>query len=713
MQICDICGDAGFDEDLAVCSRCNDSAEHIYCMATMLESVPVQWVCESCEMEEKGSTKKNLACSEPLPIGAAPKNITNDQSSSYLETQEAKNVAGMPMSSPHSSLSIQSSKADLKAQSSPRMADKGLPHAHNISNVKEEPILFSKVMPDVKACLSKPRKEGAPIKAAGPSSSCLQKTAVACKVSPKGNVNVAGKNASNLHKSLADRPLSGSKRVFSRSSSFPFRDDQLNFLLPSRPKDLTRSKSVVVRPSATWTTRPNIKSSYRDGNSNSVKKRRYNDELTHPTYESATSRASQMMERGKSTLVAEPKTHRQAGECKNKEFDRPSRDSEKLQFNARSSDYGKKTDFQHFKEPRRCYKCNEVGHVAAQCSYSSSSSPRVGESRKAPASFDKSKVPMHSFPETPSSMQSKHGINSPKESTQWKPQKFACSLKPACNKPQIRGKEGLAAFGTMNKGPQLASELCGSRSFHEKRMMEQVQSPKGRSGTPDPVRAKVDGVQGNVALRQARDANAMTNKPLQGPSNPACPSKPQDDGGIGEVASREAGSAVDMGSQACCEIVAEPCVQILWSGCFSVSSTCLTAYNGMQAHASAKADPRVSEAIKSLPFELHLEEMKRGVETDTWPRSFQNQPPTSSSIGVYFFPVDMECHDTWYKPLLDHLASNDLALRTSMEFFQLLIFPSQLLPEADQCWDDRQYLWGILRSATLKSSPTPALRGTV
>lgn len=30
MKVCDICGDIGAEEKLAVCSRCNDGAEHMY-----------------------------------------------------------------------------------------------------------------------------------------------------------------------------------------------------------------------------------------------------------------------------------------------------------------------------------------------------------------------------------------------------------------------------------------------------------------------------------------------------------------------------------------------------------------------------------------------------------------------------------------------------------------------------------------------------------
>ncbi|KAK3136470.1 hypothetical protein QOZ80_5BG0435840 [Eleusine coracana subsp. coracana] len=50
VKVCDICGDVGDEDRLAVCRRCHDGAEHIYCMRVMLQEVPdSEWLCEDCE----------------------------------------------------------------------------------------------------------------------------------------------------------------------------------------------------------------------------------------------------------------------------------------------------------------------------------------------------------------------------------------------------------------------------------------------------------------------------------------------------------------------------------------------------------------------------------------------------------------------------------------------------------------------------------------
>ncbi|PQM39489.1 uncharacterized protein Pyn_25375 [Prunus yedoensis var. nudiflora] len=59
VKVCDICGDAGREDMLAMCSRCSDGAEHIYCMRKMLRRVPKgQWLCEECKFAEEADNQK-------------------------------------------------------------------------------------------------------------------------------------------------------------------------------------------------------------------------------------------------------------------------------------------------------------------------------------------------------------------------------------------------------------------------------------------------------------------------------------------------------------------------------------------------------------------------------------------------------------------------------------------------------------------------------
>lgn len=59
MKVCDICGDAGREDLLAICCRCTDGAEHTYCMREMLEKLPEgDWLCEECQDAVEAENKR-------------------------------------------------------------------------------------------------------------------------------------------------------------------------------------------------------------------------------------------------------------------------------------------------------------------------------------------------------------------------------------------------------------------------------------------------------------------------------------------------------------------------------------------------------------------------------------------------------------------------------------------------------------------------------
>ncbi|CAN6210284.1 unnamed protein product [Urochloa humidicola] len=102
VKVCDICGDVGEEEKLAVCSRCNDGAEHTYCMRVMMEDVPEnEWLCEDCQTAAESEKEKKLEKSQ-VKVGTSkwqsfegeinkPAIAAKSRSSSDIEL-EAENV---------------------------------------------------------------------------------------------------------------------------------------------------------------------------------------------------------------------------------------------------------------------------------------------------------------------------------------------------------------------------------------------------------------------------------------------------------------------------------------------------------------------------------------------------------------------------------------------------------------------------------------------
>ncbi|GAA0185184.1 hypothetical protein LIER_32472 [Lithospermum erythrorhizon] len=54
VRVCDICGVAGYKALLAICCRCGEGGEHIYCMRELLETVlEGDWMCDECQYDEE------------------------------------------------------------------------------------------------------------------------------------------------------------------------------------------------------------------------------------------------------------------------------------------------------------------------------------------------------------------------------------------------------------------------------------------------------------------------------------------------------------------------------------------------------------------------------------------------------------------------------------------------------------------------------------
>ncbi|XP_022737550.1 uncharacterized protein LOC111290488 isoform X2 [Durio zibethinus] len=89
VKVCDICGDIGREELLAVCSRCNDGAEHIYCMRVKMENVPKgDWMCEECMLSKE--TEKQKQDKLEGEVRLLKKSYTLESETKGLEIEESK-----------------------------------------------------------------------------------------------------------------------------------------------------------------------------------------------------------------------------------------------------------------------------------------------------------------------------------------------------------------------------------------------------------------------------------------------------------------------------------------------------------------------------------------------------------------------------------------------------------------------------------------------
>lgn len=144
------------------------------------------------------------------------------------------------------------------------------------------------------------------------------------------------------------------------------------------------------------------------------------------------------------------------------------------------------------------------------------------------------------------------------------------------------------------------------------------------------------------------------------------------------------------------KLAALPEHNFLWQGGFEVRSKGNPSnyYDGLQAHASTCAAPKVFDAAMKFSSRVLLEEVPR---LSSWPIKFQCSRPCEENIALYFFAKDIESYERSYKMLLEHMLKNDFALRGNFDGVELLIFPSNQLPEKSQRWNRLLYLWGVFR----------------
>lgn len=143
--------------------------------------------------------------------------------------------------------------------------------------------------------------------------------------------------------------------------------------------------------------------------------------------------------------------------------------------------------------------------------------------------------------------------------------------------------------------------------------------------------------------------------------------------------------------------------KFIWQGAFEILriGRFPEVVEGIQAHLSNFASPKVHEVACRFPCNIQLEEVPR---VSLWPLQFQETGPKEDNIGLYFFAKDAESYEKSYQKLLDAAQKNDLAFKGSINEVELLIFPSNVLPESSQRWNMLFFLWGIFKVRKQDSS---------
>ncbi|KAJ1378832.1 hypothetical protein SESBI_47432 [Sesbania bispinosa] len=146
-----------------------------------------------------------------------------------------------------------------------------------------------------------------------------------------------------------------------------------------------------------------------------------------------------------------------------------------------------------------------------------------------------------------------------------------------------------------------------------------------------------------------------------------------------------------------------PMSNYAWQGKFQIhniegiTNTC----DGIQAHLSTHASRKVLEVVDKFPKIIKLDELPR---LRIWPSQFMGNQATEENIALYFFAKDADSYGTYYVGLMNYMTKNDFALKGKLDDFELLIFPSNVLPKESQRWNQMLFFWGVFKGRKVINS---------
>ncbi|XVF42866.1 hypothetical protein PTKIN_Ptkin01aG0400300 [Pterospermum kingtungense] len=643
VKVCDICGDAGREDLLAICSKCADGAEHTYCMREMLQKVPEgEWLCEECKLAEVTESEKQgldsegkneKLCSSTQSLGK--RHAENLEGASALKRRAVETNIGSPKSLSPSRISALSREGSFKnfdktkmrpspqisqgnhsrndmpetvcyhTSSGPRLqTPKGtLLKSNSLNNLNSKPKV--KLVDDVVLQKQKSPRERASLHNKGEPARMMGKS-MSFRSTKSGQLNESKlKMLSSKYPHVQDLKglKQGQERISLERKNFSKLDrSSSTFSTPKVDQKLTPRADIASHSSASNNRetkgvqsdgKPNILSR---STSNLARKGVQNAETSVVGVSSTNGRFSSEQKLNQVSTKEEPSsssswtTERQPNNFSGVMSDDRSQslDSTNQSGKPRESSVSRPS------KSVPCLKCKEMGHTAEYCSVNQAS---IGSE-----------------------------INSGN--------KFKAAIEAAiCLRTGICERTSQDRSSVSNKANDMISEG----------------TPEGQTNH----------------CNQASVGNMMM------------------------LNSHSAGSAVSKMS-----VIPEH--EYIWQGAFEVNKSRKPPefFGGIQAHLSTLASPKVLEVVSSFPHKVSLNEVPR---VTTWPIQFHDNNPKEDNIALYFFAKDLESYEKNYKVLLDTMVKNDLALKGTFEGVELLIFPSNQLPENCQRWNTLFFLWGVFK----------------
>ncbi|XP_024011765.1 remodeling and spacing factor 1 isoform X2 [Eutrema salsugineum] len=668
VKVCDICGDAGREDLLAICSECSDGAEHIYCMRERLSEVPEgDWLCEECEEAEKQKqeAKRKRETEVTLNPHSSGKRLADkSEAAPDAKRQAVEGSSGSPKKSILPRIGALSRETSFKGLDRSRGR---LNHQSSLSDDTESARSTGSQLQPPKGAFLK--------------SSSFNCSSSRGKVQHMDDIIIPRKKTGKEYTSLDIKEGSSgnASRMSSRTTDAGIssgNDSQAKLFASKEGKSSKqlkdRSTEANLSTSSTdqkLTSRSNSSASYAnntrdlkglqsDGKRGSLTKQVSN--LNRNRLENPVASGGDNLKNEKSNASEQSSSQ---ADCKD-ELPSTSCAVEGVPSNG---NVASQDGLPRSREFREAGKKSKDAFGKRQRSSLLSGAKGLPSSQKGGQTAESSDTSGVSDSDLSTTKNVREDIN--------KGNRLRAAVDAALRKKPSFGKNRVLEQCDVS----LASKV---HSSSDKTLRNQLPSKMHTNlyPAPDPYKQTIASNEKQLGLSGAdaippRSVELEVNIPSVKPVIRDWPL---------------------VSPPALLRSSAIPDHESIWQGDLEVrkARNQSAMHSGMQAHLSTLASPKVAEVVNKFPVKFSLNEVPR---LSTWPAQFQDIGTKEDHIALFFFAKDVESYERNYKPLVDYMIKKDLALKGNLDNVELLIFASNQLPPNCQRWNMLYFLWGVFR----------------
>ncbi|XP_073272372.1 ASI1-immunoprecipitated protein 2-like isoform X1 [Primulina huaijiensis] len=711
VKVCDICGDAGREDLLAICCRCIDGAEHTYCMREKMAKVPEgDWLCEECKSGEQMRSQRQDK------FGKVDGNEKNNSSGQVIS--EHVNSVDVEGNRSRSSVKIPNKRLRDDADAEVSSIVKKLA-VESITRLQKSSWSAKAAAISRENSLKNPEKGRVQSSHGGPSSD-----AVSVNDNPK------------LAHSASDRRVHNFQGVFSRSNSFTSinskpkvklvdlvlrREKSVKEVAPHQLKDggirsldksmLFKAKNSIDFESKTKMLSPRLSSHIQDLKNS----KQQNTFERQSSFKSKHAPTNSIIDASMDYVSRSDKKQASGGEHCQISTPTDNLETRSMQPDGKSAALSRSyslssrkssdlpSSLGEFKRPALYRRnshvvlsakgVNNIDKNSNQSNSKADSSSCSGVSERSPFNADEDQH---------------NGLSQPRESSNsgepLREQSGSCSRPSYVNSSWDSNNNLKAAIqAAMLRKPGVYQKYRSDYASTSNMGCDIASKDHLSSSAVRRIGSSAAEVVDKCTLSQNLSAERLGQETLNNTKHfPSEPVEASSGGDDTQMLLNWKSSSRDMFSNDAAAMaifsksLAIPKHEYIWQGNFDIcrSGKIFVSWDGIQAHLSISSSPQVLDVVKKFKNRIVLYEVPR---LSTWPIQFQERGVVEDNIALFFFAKDLESYNKIYKVWLENIIQNDLALKGNVNGVELLIFPSNQLPENSQRWNMLFFLWGVFR----------------